>query len=89
MPAQTYAIVAPTDVALPPPPGVTPTFEDPFSLRPYHNVATSLGMLLTGIFLIARLYTKIRIIKRLIWEDCEYSAPTCMKRVLMRHQIPA
>ena len=71
-PARTYIVVAPTDEALQPPKGVTPNFDDPFTLRPYSNVAFSLGMVFTGVFMVARVYTKARIVRKLRWEDCMY-----------------
>ena len=72
MASRTYSVVAPTDPALPPPPGVIPDFQDPFSLRPYHNVAASLAISFSGFFLILRLYTKARIIRHFNLEDCEH-----------------
>ena len=68
--SMTVVIAAPTDPALPPPAGVVPDFRDPFSLRPYNNVSTSLSLVITGFFIVLRLYTKIRIVKQLRWEDC-------------------
>ena len=71
MAASTYTVIAPTDAALPPPPGVIPTFEDPYTLRPYQNLVFSLGMFFSGMFLIARLYTKAFIVRSFKWEDCQ------------------
>ena len=74
----TYTIVAPTDASIPPPPGVIPDFQDPFSLRPYLNETASLALVMTGFFIILRIYTKARIVREFRWEDC--------KRVAASHQ---
>ena len=71
MSGATYTITAPVDVALPPPPGAIPDFQDPFTLRPYHNIAASLSLTFASIFLILRMYTKIRLVKECRWEDCK------------------
>ena len=68
--SRTYTIVSPPDAALTPPPGVIPDFQDPFTLRPYWIVTAALGLLVPGFFLALRLYTKIKIVKKLRWEDC-------------------
>ena len=88
MATKTYLVVEPTDVALAPPPGVIPEFGDPFSLRPYQNVSMSLGLICSGIFLAARLYTKARVFRRFEWEDCkpDPSSRPC-NGVLMEDQM--
>ena len=68
--SRTYTIVSPPDPALTPPPGIIPDFQDPFTIRPYWIVTAALGLLLSGLFLALRLYTKIKIVKKLRWEDC-------------------
>ncbi len=67
--SQTYAIISPSDVALKPPPGVVPDFQDPFTVRPYWIVTSSLGLVAASILLALRLYTKIVVVKKLRWED--------------------
>ena len=84
----TYTVGAPTDAALPPPKGLTPAFEDPFTLRPYHNVTFSLGILFSGIFLAARIYTKARVVRQLRWEDCKFRAITLVCSILTKYKIP-
>ena len=74
--SQTYTIVGPPDPALTPPPGVTPDFQDPFTLRPYFIVASSFGLVVSGFALLLRMYTKIAIVKHVRWEDCKSSVPT-------------
>ena len=71
--SQTYTIVSPPDPALTPPPGVIPDFQDPFTLRPYFIVASSVGLVVSGFALLLRLYTKIAIVKHCRWEDCKSS----------------
>ena len=71
MSGATYTVTAPSDVALEPPPGVIPDFQDAFTLRPYNNVAMSMSITFASIFLILRLYTKIRLVKQCRWEDCK------------------
>ena len=75
MSGATYTTTAPVDVALPPPPGVIPDFQDPFTLRPYHNVAASLSLTFVSIFLMLRMYTKIRLVKECRLEDCKTLKP--------------
>lgn len=67
----TYTVVAPSNAALPPPPGIIPDFQDPYTLRPYNNVATSLGLIVAGTFVLLRMFTKLRVIRECKWEDCE------------------
>ena len=68
--AQTYTVISPTDVALKPPPGAVPDFQDPYTLRPYWNVTISLALISSGVILVLRLYTKIAVVKSCRWEDC-------------------
>ncbi|KAL6720661.1 hypothetical protein ACLMJK_002586 [Lecanora helva] len=59
----------PLSPALEPPPGVTPDFYDPFTLEPYNIVTVALCAALTSVLVIARVYTKVRIVKSMLWED--------------------
>ena len=73
-----YSFNSPPDQAAFPPEGVIPDFQDPFSLRPYNNVTVSLGLVFASLFLGLRLYTKIRIVKECLWEDCRLLERTGM-----------
>ena len=61
----------PDSPALKPPPGVTPNFNDAFTLEPYNIVTVALCTALGTVMVLARLYTKIHIVKKLLWEDCK------------------
>lgn len=54
-----------------PPPGVTPNFVNPDSLRPYFIVTFAVCVTVTSIFVLIRVYTKTFIAKSQTWEDCE------------------
>ena len=55
-----------------PPPGVTPNLVDPYEKVWPARVLSVLFLVLAGAFLAARLFVKIRIVKRLQLEDCKY-----------------
>ena len=66
------AIMDPLDQpGLAPPPGVTPNFNDPFSLQPYNILTIAICFALTTPSVAARLYTRYFIIKSVGWEDCK------------------
>ncbi|MCJ1471167.1 hypothetical protein MMC07_009815, partial [Pseudocyphellaria aurata] len=54
---------------LPPPPGVTPNFVDPYSLRRFFILTFVMCVTVTTIFILVRAYTKTYIIKAHEWED--------------------
>ena len=57
---------------LPPPPGITPNFIDPYSRFWLYTVTISITMVVTTLFVVMRTYTKYAINKfGLRWEDCE------------------
>ncbi len=62
---------SPNQPGLTPPPGVTPDFDSPFTLQPYQALVVAACVAFTTTALAARLYTKARIIKAVVWEDCE------------------
>lgn len=62
---------SPIQPGLTPPPGVTPDFESPYTLQPCQAIVIAACIISTTTFLIARLYTKARIVKAVKWEDCE------------------
>lgn len=62
---------SPNQPGLAPPPGVTPDFESPFSLQPYQAVVVAACIILTTVLVGARLYTKARIVRAVVWEDCK------------------
>ena len=71
--------------ALPPPEGVTPNF-----VNPYQDVNTerALCFVFLGfatVLLIARLFTRIKIMKKVGWEDCRL-AFTCICHWLTRNR---
>ena len=73
--AATYTITAPYDVALTPPTGITPDFQDPYTLKPFHTMTASAALALTTAFVLARMYTKVAIMESVKWEDCELCLP--------------
>ena len=56
--------------ALKPPPGVTSNFENPLSQGPVLVVVGSILNALMIVFVLARAYTKIYIIRKATWDDC-------------------
>lgn len=63
-------VPAPDSPGLPPPPGVTPYFDDPFTLQPYNTLTVAGCVFFTTVGVFARLYTKIFLMKRVNVEDC-------------------
>lgn len=61
---------SPQSPSLPPPPGITPNFHEPYSLDPYQQIEIVACVLITTITLIGRIYTKLALIKHFTWEDC-------------------
>lgn len=57
--------------ALPPPPGVTPNFVNPYSIGEGLKAAGILFVILTTLSTAIRLHTKFWIIKTHGWEDCK------------------
>ncbi|MCJ1346585.1 hypothetical protein MMC31_004803 [Peltigera leucophlebia] len=55
--------------ALPPPPGVTPNFTDPYSIGEGLKAAGTVFVILTTLSTAVRLHTKFSIIKAHGWED--------------------
>ena len=64
------ATPAPDDPGLAPPPGVSPYFYSPFTLQPYNAVTIAGCTIVTTIMVLARMYTKQFVLKKLNWEDC-------------------
>ena len=52
------------------PPGVTPDFVHPFSLQKYNVICQAVCLPASTIFVLARVYTKTRIMPPLGSEDC-------------------
>lgn len=74
---------APDSPALAPPPGVVPDFYSPYSLCGYHHVVAAQGAILTTVMVIARIYTKRFVLKKVSLEDCEaayYHDPVFLTR---------
>lgn len=57
--------------ALPPPPGITPNFIDPYSIEEGLKAVLILLVVLTTLSTAIRLHTKFLIIKTHGWEDCK------------------
>ena len=55
-----------------PPPGVIPNLVDPYEYVWPARVLSILFLVLAGAFLAARLFVKLRIVKRMQLEDCKY-----------------
>ncbi|KAI4104952.1 MAG: hypothetical protein L6R37_002996 [Teloschistes peruensis] len=65
----TYTVTAPPKPALTPPPGVTPNFEQPYTLLPYVELTIAGGIAISTILVAARIFVKTRLIKKWLWED--------------------
>lgn len=65
----TYTLVSPPTPGLDPPPGVIPTFHQPYTLQPYVELTISLAIIITTMLMVARIYVKVRIVKKLLIED--------------------
>ena len=66
---RTYTLTSPTTPALDPPPGVIPTFDQPYTLLPYAELTIASCIFTTTILVFARVWVKVRIVKKLLWED--------------------
>lgn len=64
-----YTFTAPPNPGLTPPPGIIPNFQDPFSLQPYTAVDIALCIILGTLLVAARMFTKIWVVKKFLWED--------------------
>ena len=56
---------------LPPPPGVTPNFVNPYSIQRYIILTAVIGLILTTLCVCMRIYIKARVVRSLGWDDCE------------------
>ena len=62
--------------ALEPPPGITPNFVDPISLKKYDICGQTVCLTISTLAVWMRMYSKLRLIKAVGWEDCESTAKT-------------
>jgi hypothetical protein len=62
--------------AMLPPDGQTTNFINPPDIYMISVASSTLGLALTIVFVGIRLYTKCFLLKKLYWEDCEYSPQT-------------
>ena len=61
----------PPDVPpLAPPHGITPDLTSPYTLQPYQVLTVILCIIATTLAVAARMYTKLRVMKIVTWEDC-------------------
>lgn len=58
--------------ALAPPPGVTPNFVNPYNQNKVTITLISVCLPATTLFLLIRMYSKVRLIKSHGWEDCKF-----------------
>ncbi|CAL8575765.1 hypothetical protein XPA_001669 [Xanthoria parietina] len=65
----TYTLTSPPHPALTPPPGVTPNFEQPYTLLPYVELTIAGGIAITSVLVAARMFVKTRVVKQYLWED--------------------
>ena len=65
----TYTLVSPPTPGLDPPPGVIPTFHQPYTLRPYAELTIALGVIITTCLVMARIFVKARVVRKFLWED--------------------
>ncbi len=69
------APIPPTEIgALPPPPGITPNFTNPYSIAEGLIAVGILCLTLTSLTTAMRIYTKLYIIKVHGWEDCRWKS---------------
>ena len=85
--------VSPTMVGgLPPPPGVTPNFVNPYSLADLIRAVGTFLIVLVTLTTAIRFYTKLIILKAHGWADCMYrfnsSSFSYSDTSLMAEQIP-
>lgn len=62
----------PMKPGLAPPSGLSPTFHEAYTLRPYMTLEIAACVALTTVLLAGRAYTKLILIKHVSWEDCMY-----------------
>ena len=55
---------------IPPPPGVTPNYVDPYSLQRYDILCQIVCLTVSTLLVCMRLYTKVRVLRRLGSDDC-------------------
>lgn len=68
---QVYAVTAPPNLGLAPPPGVVPAInDDPFTINTYQKVAVAGCIISTTVLVVGRMYAKRYIMRSLVWEDC-------------------
>lgn len=60
--------------AIEPPPGITPNFVDPTSMRKYDVFGQSVCLAVSTMLVWMRMYSKLRLIKSVGWEDCKSTA---------------
>lgn len=58
---------------LQPPPGVLPNFKNPYTRGPLLLGLSAVAIGVMYIFVAARFYTKIRIQRKVTWDDCKYA----------------
>ena len=66
---RTYTLISPPTPAIDPPPGVIPTFDQPYTLLPYAELTIAGCIFTTTILVFARIWVKVQIAKKLLWED--------------------
>ena len=58
--------------AMAPPPGVVPNFVDPPNLRHIVILVLTLCMTFSAIAVLLRMYTKVFILRKVVFEDCRF-----------------
>lgn len=65
--------------AMPPPPGVTPDFENPKDqLNTIMIVTQALCMVFVTVFIFLRVWIRVTILRSFTAEDCSYQTPTAI-----------
>lgn len=64
-----YTVTSPPNPGLTPPPGVIPDFQDPYTLQPYLELECAAFIVITTAVVAARMFVKVRIVKKILWED--------------------
>ena len=56
---------------IPPPPGLTSNYVDPPSKAIWGTVTTAVCLTVATLLVAMRLYTKVKVLKNLGWDDCK------------------
>lgn len=64
-----------------PPPGVTSNFIDPVNTGYQQTICNVLCSIFVAIFVGMRIYTRVKLVKCVSWDDCKHSNSSCSRRI--------